>query len=166
MSFTEILSPFTYYEYEKLGCFKDSEARAVPSLEGQDPLLDDDYTRRQDAVRKCALAAKKREHKVYVVMSDGRCSSGADTEKSFAKFGHGENVCSTLVDIHRVYNYNFGSVDGMIYNFTILTPTKYQTSFRLKTGYLHTCEDNMLFSQVTRSTYNKSLKLYLNMLLQ
>ena len=70
MSFTEILSPFTYYEYEKLGCFKDSEARAVPSLEGQDPLLDDDYTRRQDAVRKCAFAAKKRERKVYVVMSD------------------------------------------------------------------------------------------------
>ena len=103
MSSTDILSPFTYYKFYTLGCFNESQARAIPSLEGQDPVLDGDYTTRQDAVRKCALAAKKREHEVYVVMSDGQCSSGADTAKKFAKFGHGETECSAMVDIHRVY---------------------------------------------------------------
>ena len=114
MLFTDILSPFTYYDFRKLGCFKDSQARAVPSLEGQDPVLDGDYTTRQDAVRKCALAAKKREHKVYVVMSNGQCSSGADTAKRFAKFGHGETECSEMAATNNVYNYDYKSVDGMI----------------------------------------------------
>ena len=102
--FTDILSPFTYYRFRRLGCFNDSQARTVPSLEGQDPVLDGDCTTRKDAVRKCALAAKKREHKVYVVMSNGQCSSGAHTAKNFAKFGHGETACSAMRDIHSVYN--------------------------------------------------------------
>jgi len=114
LSFTDILSPFSYYDLRRLGCFHDSQARAIPSLEGQDPVLDGDHTTRRDAVRKCALAAKKREHKVYVVMSNGQCSSGADTAKNFARFGHGENGCSAMKDIHRVYNYDYDSVDGMI----------------------------------------------------
>ena len=116
LTFTDILSPFSHYNLYELGCFNDSQARAIPSLEGQDPVLDGDYTTRQDAVRKCALAAKKREHKVYVVMSNGQCSSGADTAKNFAKFGHGESECSTMTDIHRVYNFDYDSVDGMIEN--------------------------------------------------
>ena len=116
LTFTDILSPFNHYNLYELGCFNDSQARAIPSLERQDPVLDGDYTTRQDAVRKCALAAKKREHKVYVVMSSGQCSSGADTAKNFAKFGHGESECSTMTDIHRVYNFDYDSVDGMIEN--------------------------------------------------
>ena len=74
-------------------------------------MLDGDYTTRQDATRKCALAAKKREHKVYVVMSNNQCSSGADTERSFAKFGQTE--CSAM-EANNVYNYDYDSVDGMI----------------------------------------------------
>ena len=112
MLFTDILSAFTYYGFRKLGCLEDSQARAVPSLEGQDPVLDGDYTTRQDAVRKCALAAKKREHKAFVVMSDGQCSSGTDTAKSFAKFRRGETECSALTDIHTVYSFDYDSVDG------------------------------------------------------
>ena len=114
MTFTDLLSLFSKYYFYELGCFNDSQARAIPSLEGQDPVLDGDYNTRQDAVRKCALAATKRGHKVYVVMSNGQCSSGADTVKNFAKFGHGESECSTMMDIHRVYNFHYDSVDGMI----------------------------------------------------
>jgi len=110
----DILSPFSYYDLRRLGCFHDSQARAIPSLEGQDPVLDGDHTTRRDAVRKCALAAKKREHKVYVVMPNGQCSSGADTAKNFARFGHGENGCSAMKDIHRVYNYDYDSVDVLL----------------------------------------------------
>ena len=46
-------------------------------------------------------------------MANGQCSSGADTAKIFAKFGHGETGCSAMRDIHRVYNYDYGSIDGM-----------------------------------------------------
>ena len=102
------------YDDQKLGCFTDSQTRAVPSLEGQDPVLDGDFTTRQDAGRKCALAAKKREHKVYVIMSDGQCSSGADTAKKFAKFGHGETECSAMGAKNKVYNLDAYSIDGMI----------------------------------------------------
>jgi len=77
-------------------------------------MLDGNYIARQDAVRKCALAAKKREHKVYVVTSNGQCFSGADTVKSFAKFGHGETECSAMGANNNVYNYDYNSVDGMI----------------------------------------------------
>jgi len=101
------------FDYRKLGCFKDSHARYIPSLEGQDPVLDGDYTTRKDAARKCALAAKKQGHKVYVVMSDGQCSSGADTAKNFAKLGHGEVECSTVGANNKVYNFDYDSVDGM-----------------------------------------------------
>ena len=121
LSFTDILSPFTYmyYDLNTLGCFKDSQARAIPSLEGQDPVLDGDYTTRQDAARKCALAATKRGHKVYVVMSDGQCSSGADTAKSFAQFGHGKTECSAMGANNKVYNFDSESVDGMIDGFIL-----------------------------------------------
>ena len=114
MSFTDILSPFSYYDLRKLGCFKDTEVRAIPTLEGQDPVLDGDYTTRQDAARKCALAAAKRDHKVYAVMFDGQCSSGADTAKNFAKFGHGQTECSAMGANNKVYIFDHDSVDGMI----------------------------------------------------
>ena len=51
---------------------------------------------------------------MYVVMSDGRCSSGADTAKSFAKFGHGETACSDMGANNKVYTLEYNSVDGMI----------------------------------------------------
>ena len=51
------------------------------------------------------IVAKKREHKVYVVMSDGQCSSDADTAKNFAKFGHGETECSAIGTNNKVYNF-------------------------------------------------------------
>ena len=51
---------------------------------------------------------------MYVVMSDGRCSSGADTAKSFSKFGHGETACSDMGANNKVYTLENNSVDGMI----------------------------------------------------
>ena len=96
-------------------------------------MLDGDYTTRQDAVRKCALAAKKRERKVYVVMSNGQCSSGADTERSFAKFGHGETECSAMAANNDVYNFDYDSVDGMIDGMAFYMNNKIETSvFRQK----------------------------------
>ena len=68
LSFTEILSPFTYYEYEKLGCFKDSEGRAVPSLEGQDPLLDDDYSILKDKMLLGSVLSQPRSGNVKCML--------------------------------------------------------------------------------------------------
>ena len=54
---------------------------------------------------------------MLLYMSNGQCSSGADTAKSFAKFGHGETEGSALADIHRVYNFDYDNVDGMMDGF-------------------------------------------------
>ena len=107
------------YDYNTLGCFTDSQAHAIPSLEGQDPVLDGDYSTRQDAARKCALAAAKRDHKVYVLMSDGQCSSSADTAKNFARFGHGQTECSAIGANNKVYNFDSESVDGIVDRFIL-----------------------------------------------
>ncbi|XP_078364950.1 uncharacterized protein LOC144649337 [Oculina patagonica] len=98
--------------YTKLGCFNDTQARTIPSLEGQDPVLDGNYTQRQDVIRKCALAAKRRGHQVFVVMADGQCASGPNTDKNFVKFGYGKKQCSTMAVSNEVYIHGFDNVDA------------------------------------------------------
>ncbi len=111
LSFADILSSVYY---TKLGCFKDTRARAIPSLEGQDPVLYDNYTSRQDVTRKCALAAKRRRHQVFAVMADGQCASGPNTDKNFVKFGYGKKQCSTMAVSNNVYIHGYENVDGKI----------------------------------------------------
>jgi hypothetical protein len=43
-----------------VGCYRDTEDRAIPTLEGTDPILDGDYKSRQNAIAKCADAARKK----------------------------------------------------------------------------------------------------------
>ena len=47
-------------------------------------------------------------------MSDGQCFSGADTAKSFAKFGHGETECSAMAANNKVFTFDYDSANGMI----------------------------------------------------
>ena len=113
MSFADILSSFDYY-YTKLGCFKDTQARAIPSLEGQDPVLDGNYTTRKDVIRKCALATKRRGNEVFAVMGDGQCASGPGTVKNFVKFGYGKKKCLTMAANNDVYSFGYDDVNGEI----------------------------------------------------
>ena len=94
--------------YSNIGCFNDTQTFAIPSLEEQDAVLDGEYTTRQDGVRKCALAAKKRLHKTFVVMADGQCRSGPNTLRNFVKFGYNRTKCLGTAMKNSVYLVGYG----------------------------------------------------------
>ena len=73
--------------YEAIGCFQDQGSRAVPSLEGQDSILDGSYKARRDSVEKCYRAAKKRGFRIFAVQDGGWCASSATAGKTFNKYG-------------------------------------------------------------------------------
>ena len=73
--------------YTTIGCFKDQGNRAIPSLEGQDSILDDNYQARQDSIEKCYKAAKKRGFHIFAVQNGGWCASSATAGKTFNKYG-------------------------------------------------------------------------------
>ena len=72
---------------KKVGCYKDTWNRAVPTLEGKDGLLDGRYRTRRDAINKCAKAAKKRGYKVFAVQHGGWCASSATAQYTYDKYG-------------------------------------------------------------------------------
>ena len=80
-------------------------------------MLDGNSTTRKDATRKCALAAKRRGHRVFAVMADGQCASGPNTTENFVKFGYGKNECSAMAVSNDVYVLGYQHVDGMIHDF-------------------------------------------------
>ena len=50
-----------------LGCWKDKRNRAIPTLEGQDPILGGKYQNRLDAWFKCATASHRRGFTVFAL---------------------------------------------------------------------------------------------------
>ena len=83
---------FIFIAYETIGCFKDTANRAIPTLEGQDSILDGPYQARRDAKEKCYQAATKRGFKVFALQNGGWCASSADAEETFDKYGE-SNAC-------------------------------------------------------------------------
>ncbi|XP_068673732.1 uncharacterized protein [Montipora foliosa] len=79
------LAPFP--RYETIGCFRDQEDRAIPSLEEQDPTLNGSYPDRQNATEKCYQAAKTRNFSVFAVQNGGWCASSATAYNTFDKYG-------------------------------------------------------------------------------
>ena len=73
--------------YWSIGCYQDRGARAIPTLEGQDLILDGNYQTRQNAIKKCYYAAKKRGFKVFAVQNGGWCASSLLAAKTFNKYG-------------------------------------------------------------------------------
>ena len=73
--------------YETIGCFQDHGSRAIPSIEGQDSILDGNYQARQDSIEKCYRAAKKRGFHIFAVQNGGWCASSASAGKTFNKYG-------------------------------------------------------------------------------
>ena len=94
MSFADF---FQNLNFIKVGCLEDAQAVVIPSLEGQDPVLDGNYFPRENHIAKCALAANKRGHKVFVVMADWQCAS----DGLFRNFGQCSR--SLMVDENRMY---------------------------------------------------------------
>ena len=74
-------------ELEDLGCWKDTSDRAIPTLEGQDDILDGSYKSREDAIEKCRQAAESRGFTIFAVQDGGWCASSADAESTYQKYG-------------------------------------------------------------------------------
>ena len=60
--------------------------RAIPSLEGRDVLLNDSYSLRNDAIQKCALAAKVRGYETFAIQDGGICVSGPNAHQTYDKY--------------------------------------------------------------------------------
>lgn len=71
---------------ESLGCYKDLPVRAMENLEGQDHLLDGNYSSRKDASHKCILVGKGRGYQVVGIQDGGMCV-GSPTMRDFNKYG-------------------------------------------------------------------------------
>ncbi|XP_070573848.1 adhesion G protein-coupled receptor L4-like [Ptychodera flava] len=78
-------------DLENLGCWKDSESRAIPTLEGKDSRLDGPYQSRVDAVRKCKEAAMARGYTVFAVQNGGWCASSSNAENTYTKYGQSDD---------------------------------------------------------------------------
>ena len=53
--------------YVSVGCYKDTGSRAIPTLEGNDFILDGSYSSRTNAIAKCAVAAMKRGYRMFAL---------------------------------------------------------------------------------------------------
>ena len=73
--------------YIAVGCYKDTANRAIPILEGKDPILDGHYSHRLNAIGKCAVAALKKKYRIFAVQHGGQCFGGANAERTFHKYG-------------------------------------------------------------------------------
>ena len=70
-----------------MGCFRDTSNRAIPNLEDADPLLVGAYQDRENAIEKCALAARKRGFRMFALQNGGWCAASVTAEETFNKYG-------------------------------------------------------------------------------
>ena len=86
------LSQTSFLFVDNLGCWKDTRSRAIPTLEGLEPdLLTGLYNKRDDALRRCALAAIRRGYTTFALQDGGWCASSPianATYKTYGKINH------------------------------------------------------------------------------
>ena len=85
-------------------------------MERSDVLLNDTYSQRNDAIQKCAVAAKLRGYKTFAVQDGGMCVGGPNAHKMFDKYGKSQD-CKNDGEggpwANWVYNLS-GTIEGMI----------------------------------------------------
>ena len=77
-------------DYTDVGCYRDTADRAIPTLEDTDSVLDGGalkYEERQNAIVKCAVAARKRGFPAFALQDDGWCAASAKALETFNKYG-------------------------------------------------------------------------------
>ncbi|XP_078371988.1 uncharacterized protein LOC144655582 isoform X3 [Oculina patagonica] len=82
---------YVIQDYKSVGCYKDTGNRAIPTIEGKDSILDGSYGSRQNAIAKCAVAARERGFHMFAVQNGGWCATSATAEKTFDKYGKSNN---------------------------------------------------------------------------
>jgi len=78
---------FVSEDYKSVGCYRDTGNRAIPTIEGKDPILDGPYRSRKNAIAKCAIAARRKGFYMFALQHGGWCASSATAEKTFDKYG-------------------------------------------------------------------------------
>ncbi|KAI8522215.1 hypothetical protein Bbelb_019690 [Branchiostoma belcheri] len=73
--------------YTSLGCWRDTNTRAIPTLEGTDSLLDGDPQSRQHAIQKCYQVALSRDFTVFAVQYGGECFGSANGINTYNRYG-------------------------------------------------------------------------------
>ena len=104
--------PFTLGSYLAFGCWRDTPRRAVPTLEGTDARLDDNYKTRTDAIQKCYEVAKERGYEWFAVQHGGWCASSANAARRVRMYGPsracrngkgGSWACNIYMIVKRMY---------------------------------------------------------------
>jgi len=80
----KLLFPVTL---KSLGCWRDTVDRAIPTLEGLDPVLNGNYKTRQEAIAKCVQAAYSRGYNVIALQDGGWCAGSRDALNTYQKYG-------------------------------------------------------------------------------
>ena len=83
---------FHFFSVRSIGCFRDTHRRAVPQMDGRNPLVKDYYRRRKDAILKCALVAMRFGYRVFAVQHQGWCATGPRAHVTYRKYGR-SNRC-------------------------------------------------------------------------
>lgn len=85
-------------EYESVGCFKDSNERAIESVDGKyylnfpRPLiLKNDFKTRQQAIQKCALFAMLQGYKMFGLQDGGMCVTSPTAHRTYNKYGKSQD---------------------------------------------------------------------------
>ena len=70
-----------------MGCYKDENVLAIPTLEGRDPILDGPYRERNDSIQKCYQATLSRGYPAFAVQFGGECFSSTDILAIYNRYG-------------------------------------------------------------------------------
>ena len=72
---------------KSLGCFKDTGRRAIPQMDGRNPLVKGFYRKRADAIVRCGLVAMRFGYRVFAVQHQGWCATGPRAHLTYRKYG-------------------------------------------------------------------------------
>ena len=73
--------------YDEVGCYKDTDNPAIPTLEGKDSILDGSYSSRTNPIAKCAVAAMRAGYRMFAVQNGGWCAASATALETYDKYG-------------------------------------------------------------------------------
>ena len=82
------MAHFLSSDYERFGCYKDTSNRAIPFLEGVDPILGGSVRYRENPIAKCAVAAMRKGYSMFAFQSGGWCAASATAPETFDKYGN------------------------------------------------------------------------------
>ena len=74
--------------YKHIGCYKDTDARAMVLLEGRnDELLGSNYKEREGAIDKCYQVAKSQGFGIFGLQHGGECWGSSVLDNAYGKYG-------------------------------------------------------------------------------